>query len=565
MNKSKPHSILHQWKRLSFLSFGLCLFLLPLHSMAALTLPIEEFDGISDHIRGLDSEGTALAYVRVPEYGPYTIHFTLRGTSLDGVGPLVSLHCDGVELYPQYISGHETISYSTELELTPHTHAIGISFHNDARSESEDRNLFLETFSMEAKDKARSNPIKVSTKQAWLDDAPAREQFVVQQTQTKIEQHRKQEIQLYLVNEQGEALSNTEVHLSLEQHAFLFGVNAFLLSQLKDPVLKATYSEKIARTFNYITAPLYWRTHEPERGQINDTGLRDLLAWSQVQQIKVKGHPILWNGPDGLPAWSAQPVPEILQRGRVVNLLQHYGDEITHWDVVNEPLGTPYPNYGQAYAWAASARPNARLCINDFAVLHDGHPDFFMALAKALEENIPFHSIGMQAHEPHAKAFPLDQVQLVLDAYATLGKKIQITEFFVPSGGEAVLGAPWRKSWTEVEQAKYAEAFYRVCFAHPAIEAISWWDMSDRGAWRDNAGLLRDDMSPKPVYATLTQLIHDEWQTRVSLRTDDSGKIRFSGFPGRYALYLQDKKLSRHITIEAGQTDNGRAIIKIAQ
>ncbi|MCD6507549.1 hypothetical protein J7M22_13115 [Candidatus Poribacteria bacterium] len=47
-----------------------------------------------------------------------------------------------------------------------------------------------------------------------------------------------------------------------------------------------------------------------------------------------------------------------------------------------------------------------------------------------------------------------------------------------------------------------------MLFSHPSVEAITWWDFSDRGAWQGTAaGFLRKDMSPKPAYERLTELV----------------------------------------------------------
>ena len=74
-----------------------------------------------------------------------------------------------------------------------------------------------------------------------------------------------------------------------------------------------------------------------------------------------------------------------------------------------------------------------------------------------------------------------------------------------------------------------------MLFSHPAVEAITWWDFSDRGAWqRAPAGLLRKDLSPKPVYQRLMALIKDKWWTRTTTKTDADGMARFRGFLGQY-------------------------------
>ena len=70
-------------------------------------------------------------------------------------------------------------------------------------------------------------------------------------------------------------------------------------------------------------------------------------------------------------------------------------------------------------------------------------------------------------------------------------------------------GFDW-KSTSEGERRKAAdvERFYTVLFSHPAVEAITWWDAGDQGAWQGApAGLLRADMSPKPAYDVLLGLV----------------------------------------------------------
>ena len=72
-----------------------------------------------------------------------------------------------------------------------------------------------------------------------------------------------------------------------------------------------------------------------------------------------------------------------------------------------------------------------------------------------------------------------------------------------------------------------------VLFSHPAVEAITWWDLTDRGAWkRAPAGLLRADMSPKPAYEELKKLVKDKWWTRAAQKTAADGTASFRGFLG---------------------------------
>jgi hypothetical protein len=135
--------------------------------------------------------------------------------------------------------------------------------------------------------------------------------------------------------------------------------------------------------------------------------------------------------------------------------------------------------------------------------------------------------------------FPLDRVQAVLDRYASLGKELHITEFTPASGGDKITGSHLTGVWDEAAQADYAVKFYRVYFAHPSLRAITWWDLSDQNSWLPGGGMLRKDMTPKPVCEQLHRLIHDEWQTRLSGATDSTGRFAFRGFRGAYRVAIE--------------------------
>ena len=79
---------------------------------------------------------------------------------------------------------------------------------------------------------------------------------------------------------------------------------------------------------------------------------------------------------------------------------------------------------------------------------------------------------------------------------------------------------------------------YRVLFSHPAVEAVTWWDFCDQGAWQGApAGFLRDDTTPKPSYEALKRLIKKDWWTGpLKLTTDAAGRVTFRGFLGDYTI-----------------------------
>ncbi|MHC4433269.1 MAG: endo-1,4-beta-xylanase, partial [Planctomycetota bacterium] len=50
------------------------------------------------------------------------------------------------------------------------------------------------------------------------------------------------------------------------------------------------------------------------------------------------------------------------------------------------------------------------------------------------------------------------------------------------------------------------------------------------------AGLLRDDMTPKPAYDELKRLIKGQWWTKTQATVGSEGQARFRGFFGQYEV-----------------------------
>ena len=134
-----------------------------------------------------------------------------------------------------------------------------------------------------------------------------------------------------------------------------------------------------------------------------------------------------------------------------------------------------------------------------------------------------------------------------MDLYSNFGKPLQVTEVTVPA-----------YSWEaedEAMQAEIIEKLYTVWFSHPAVEQIVYWNLVDGYAhlWDPDpekirasqgnmslgenyyyGGLLRFDLSPKPAYFKIKELLQKTWHTEEGLRCDANGMTAFRGFFGTY-------------------------------
>jgi hypothetical protein len=90
----------------------------------------------------------------------------------------------------------------------------------------------------------------------------------------------------------------------------------------------------------------------------------------------------------------------------------------------------------------------------------------------------------------------------------------------------------------EARQADELVRHYRTCFAHPAVESVTYWGITDEGSWLGApGGLVRADGSPKPSYDAFKDLVKREWWTAPhTVRTDSEGRARIEGWAGTYRV-----------------------------
>ena len=494
--------------------------------------------GLKD-VWNLHSNGEVGAHVAVPAKGTYTVTLRASGTPLDGVWPLVAVQVDGLRCGTPFRVTAETMAdYTVRVPMEAGLHAVTAAFLNDAyEGPGRDRNVLLDRIAIQAPEGGAAP--RLASAEDVNAEAERRAQAALARAAAGVETHRKSDATVRVIRG-GQPVADAAVTVEQTGHAFLFGCNIFAFDRFRTEADSAAYKQRFADLFNYATLGFYWRAYEPERGKPRYDYTDKVVAWCRERGIRMKGHPLLWDHEAGVPRWSdGQPLAEV-QKARVQEIVRRYAGRIAFWEVVNEASHLGGIEIDGPYRWAREADPSAHLIVNDYSIFDDGGPPFLAFLKERIAAGVPFEGIGIQAHEPRTAWFPMDRVQTILDTYAQLGKALHLTEFTPQSAGKPIAGGR-RGTWDEAAQADYAERFYRVCFGHPAVVAITWWDLADGHSWLPGGGMLRKDLSPKPVYDRLKRLIHREWTTRAAGPTDRTGTFRFRGFHGTY-----------RVTVEAG-------------
>lgn len=404
---------------------------------------------------------------------------------------------------------------------------------------------------------------------------------VRERTQNGIERYRKGDMRLSFIDKEERPVKGVKVWVEQKKHAFRHGANLYMLDGFASEEKNRLYREKFAKAFNYATLPFYWSDLEPEKGKprfsadstkIYRRPAPDLcLSYCKEKKIAPKAHCLHMENftPDWLRDASVAKIKEFLE-GRYVALAERYGDAIPFWEVTADTLHdfSDIPGVGRvspffyeddlvewSFQTAEKYFSRNRLSINDsmaWDIYYSGNRKvYYMQIERLLSNGIPhLDTVGMSFHcryqpemEAEMASYLYNPVFLyeILDLYARFGKKLEITGMTLPAFSS--------EEEDEEVQAELLRQVMHVFFSHPAMEAVSYWNLVDGtaafapegdmtvGENRFFGGLLRYDLLEKPAYRTLCDLFGKEWHTSFSLETGED-RLSFRGFYGDYDLQI---------------------------
>jgi endo-1,4-beta-xylanase len=389
--------------------------------------------------------------------------------------------------------------------------------------------------------------------------------------------HRHTRATVTVLDTAGRPLAGREVQVEQTRHAVLFGNVGFdfvgLANGMDTTPLYSPFggaSVEAARTlaplwfdlFNQVTLPFYWRGFEPERGAPDTDRLRRTAAWFAERGVAVKGHPLLWH--TMAPTWLLGLGDEDVEREirlRIGREVSGLGDVVPTWDAINETVIMPVFDREEnavtrlaqrlgrvgmvrlAVAAAREADPSVALLLNDFNL----SADYERLVEEVLDAGVRIDALGLQSHM-HQGYRGEEYFADVLDRFARFGLPLHLTENTLLSGDlmpadVTDLNDYVVDSWPstpegEARQADEIVRHYSQLVAHPAVQAVNYWGLTDEGAWLGApCGLVHADGTPKPAYDALRGLIKDAWWlSPTTARTDEHGRIHVDAFAGDFRL-----------------------------
>lgn len=245
------------------------------------------------------------------------------------------------------------------------------------------------------------------------------------------------------------------------------------------------------------------------------------------------------------------------------DLVNYYGNRISSWDVVNESAidyahgnfkgNSPLMKsvYGimpgdytfRSFKIADDCIPQSVWKnINDYWT----GPEYAQQVKNLLSRGAKIDVVGSQMHLFNPKQCAdiangsteqsPEHVWKLMKDLASTGLPLCISEITITSPTEDYKG--------QMIQAIIAYNLYRIWFSIKEMKAITWWNIVDGcGAYGEPtvSGLFTRDMQPKKAYYALNDLINNQWKTRLTVKTDKNGQIKFRGFRGLYKITYTTK------------------------
>jgi endo-1,4-beta-xylanase len=404
-----------------------------------------------------------------------------------------------------------------------------------------------------------------------------------------IETHRKGDFTLKLTDRKGKLIDKATIEIRQDSHAFLFGANIFMLGGYPDEDMNRKFEHTFKKIFNYASVPFYWKDIEPTPGNYR-FGVDSppifrrpppdkVIAFCKKNNIRMKGHTLIWDSPvASTPSWAPKDPDSLtsLLKNRIKVIGERYKNDIGFWDVANETFlrhtDSPMPKDYVYLGFKESEKyfnASNQLIYNEVPEtfltknFRGEYSYLYVLIQSLLHRGAKVGGIGLQFHLfPHlvdpaavyagtTKEFSPGVVLKVLDQLAQFNLPLNISEITFPVLVDSEEG---RK-----KQAQVTRNFYRLFFSHPAMEAITWWNMPDGKAWgnegRLKPGLVDENLAPKPSYAALDELINKEWKTNLTIPAQVGKPVTFRGFYGDYTVKVTVGKriIEKKFTLEKGQ------------
>ena len=313
--------------------------------------------------------------------------------------------------------------------------------------------------------------------------------------------------------------------------------------------LSGPHEQLLTKHFNSMTPgnDLKWSSVEPTLGTYDYTNGDSLVGLAVCHGMKVRGQNLVWATGEQTPAYAFgdgtnsaanQALVTSNIQEHIQSEVQHFGNKVYAWDVVNEPLdptqsdclehGPFYQVLGKSYIDVAlkAARKYApagtKLFINEYST---ADPNRLACLVKVVRDlrdrGIPLDGIGHEEHNAinyPSVAAVVNSIDTIHDDFPRLDQQVTEFDLSVYNAGDTTsnYGNNVPASVLAEQGWLYKQTFDAFRRLRGKISAVTIWGMADDDTWLDSFPVARTDyplpfdmqLQAKPAYWGIVDPTH---------------------------------------------------------
>ena len=365
------------------------------------------------------------------------------------------------------------------------------------------------------------------------------------------------------------AKPGSKVEIEQVAHEFWFGcaISDGIFNGRASENDQKMYKEKFLKNFNSAVTEnaVKWPGMERRKGEVDYSLVDAMLNWTDENNIPLRGHNIFWGIEQFIQPWIKELTDAELEqtlKNRAEMLTARYKGRFVEYDLNNEMIHGNYyenrlgPDITKKMAeWCKNGDPDIKLYLNDYDILTGKKlPEYMAQIRLLLNQGVPIAGIGVQGHL-HAESFDRAELKRALDSLAQFKLPIRVTEFNIPGQRSKYYNKRDMKMTDEEEQQKATDLvdYYRICFAHPAVEGILMWGFWEGANWIPQSSLYKRDWSPTPAATAYQNLIFKDWWTTGKGKTTRQGNYSMPAFYGKYKVTVNGETKTVDLTKAAGK------------
>ncbi len=372
----------------------------------------------------------------------------------------------------------------------------------------------------------------------------------------RIEQIRKRDVQLLIVDAAGNPVPGTTVAVKQTKHRFAFG------SAINGNISNPNYAAFFKTNFQWAVMEneSKWYANEPSRSNVTYTAANNITNFCHTNGITMRGHTLFWAVDQFVQSWVTNLSNANLLihlTNRINSAVGNFKGTFQHWDVNNEMLhgnyfGNRLGNWVNPWMFqhARSQDANVKLFVNDYNVVAGSETAAYKQQILALiASNAPVNGIGAQGHFGATVNPSLTETRL--DSLAELGLPIWITEYDSENPDENI-------------RANNLEMLYRIAFSKQAVDGILMWGFWAGSHWLgSNAAIVNLNWTLNAA-GTRYQSLLNEWTTVTNGTSGPGGAYDFRGYHGSYDITITPPgglPTLRRIVLDPGAGTNVMTLI----